>query len=156
MSFSPEEMNHLRLEPGDLLVCEGGEVGRCAVWRGELDECYCQNHIHRLRRKIDNIDPDFVALWLQAAFLHFGTFAGRSNKTTIPNLSGSRLKNFTVPKPPPDVQRQVVAALRTISEAISAQHRVAGALTVVFDTTLRKLFSPAATNLEIAMETTES
>ncbi|CAN5364520.1 hypothetical protein BH23ACI1_BH23ACI1_14210 [soil metagenome] len=32
----------LRLEPGDLMICEGGEPGRAAIWRGELTECYFQ------------------------------------------------------------------------------------------------------------------
>jgi len=49
MDFTNEEIMKFCLKPGDLLVCEGGEVGRTAIWRGELDICLYQNHIHRLR-----------------------------------------------------------------------------------------------------------
>ena len=43
MWFSPQEKRDLRLQPGDLLVNEGGDVGRCTVWNGELPECYYLN-----------------------------------------------------------------------------------------------------------------
>lgn len=47
--MSPGDLRRFRLQPGDLLVCEGGEVGRAAVWLGELEECYYQKALHRLR-----------------------------------------------------------------------------------------------------------
>ena len=39
MDFAPWERERYRLRPGDVLVCEGGEVGRTATWRGEIEEC---------------------------------------------------------------------------------------------------------------------
>src|SRR5687768_11019975 len=49
MHFSEEESRRYSLEPGDLLVCEGGEVGRCAIWGGQVDNCHFQKAIHRVR-----------------------------------------------------------------------------------------------------------
>src|SRR6266498_2760335 len=49
MWFSPQEKRDLLLMPGDLVVNEGGDVGRCAIWNGELEECYFQNAINRVR-----------------------------------------------------------------------------------------------------------
>src|SRR5438132_13167212 len=49
MYFTDDDEKRLRLEPGDLLVCEGGDIGRTAIWRGELARCYYQNHLHRAR-----------------------------------------------------------------------------------------------------------
>lgn len=50
MSFEPHERRRYRLEPGDLVVCEGGAgVAEAAVWRGEVDECYYQKSLHRVR-----------------------------------------------------------------------------------------------------------
>jgi type I restriction enzyme S subunit len=46
------DLPRYRLRRGDLLVCEGGEVGRAAIWRGELPECYFQKALHRLRPKV--------------------------------------------------------------------------------------------------------
>jgi type I restriction enzyme S subunit len=49
MDFSEFEREKFSLTPGDLLVCEGGDVGRTAIWQGEMDNCYFQKAIHRLR-----------------------------------------------------------------------------------------------------------
>jgi len=46
---APEEIDRFTLRDGDLLVCEGGEAGRTAQWRGELEQCGFQKAIHRLR-----------------------------------------------------------------------------------------------------------
>ena len=50
MDFFPNERTKFRLAPGDLLVCEGGEVGRTAMWHGEIDECYYQKAIEAVRQ----------------------------------------------------------------------------------------------------------
>jgi type I restriction enzyme S subunit len=49
--LSPTDLQRFRLKRGDLLVCEGGDVGRAAIWRDQLDECYYQKALHRLRPK---------------------------------------------------------------------------------------------------------
>src|SRR5207248_1924111 len=49
MDFDHEDRVKFSLQAGDLLICEGGEAGRTAVWRGEIPECYYQKAIHRLR-----------------------------------------------------------------------------------------------------------
>ncbi len=49
MSMSEDELAGKSLLPGDLLVCEGGEIGRAAVWEGQVDVMSFQNHLHRLR-----------------------------------------------------------------------------------------------------------
>jgi type I restriction enzyme S subunit len=57
MDFAPWERERYSLRPGDLLVCEGGEVGRTAIWRGELEECFYQKAIHRVRPRSGNESP---------------------------------------------------------------------------------------------------
>jgi type I restriction enzyme S subunit len=114
MDFTDEEVAKLSLKPGDLLVCEGGEVGRTAIWKGELEVCLYQNHIHRLRRLNDSVVPEFYMYWLQAAFQVFGSYGGQESKTTIPNLSGSRLKLFRVPLPPVEEQKRIAAKIQEL------------------------------------------
>lgn len=111
MDFTDEEVSKLSLKPGDLLVCEGGEVGRTAIWRGEIDACLYQNHIHRLRKLNDTIVPEFFMYWMQAAFQVFGSYSGEESITTIPNLSGNRLKSFLVPLPTTEEQRRIALEL---------------------------------------------
>ena len=76
------------LREGDLLVCEGGAIGRAAVWDGSIDGCLFQNHLHCLR-PIDasRTDPRFLMAWLEEGFVHRNVYEGVGNRTTIPNLS---------------------------------------------------------------------
>lgn len=111
MDFSEDEIRDLNLRDGDLLVCEGGDVGRTAMWRGELDNCLYQNHIHRLRRRENNVAPEFYAYWMRAAFTVFQSYKGKEITTTIPNLSGGKVKSFIVPLPPTVAEQERIASI---------------------------------------------
>ncbi len=126
MDFTAEEMTELALQPGDLLVCEGGDVGRTAMWQGELGECYYQNHIHRLRARVD-VYPRFYMYWMQAAIQYRGLYLDAANRTTIPNLSRSRLGAFQIPLPPLHEQRAIADVLDTVQRAREATERVIAA-----------------------------
>jgi type I restriction enzyme S subunit len=120
MDFTEEEVRRLRLQPGDLLVCEGGDVGRTAIWEGQLPLALYQNHIHRLRAKDGSVEPRFVMYWMQAAYQVFLAYQGAESRTAIPNLSGRRLKEFLAPLPPLAEQRRIVAHLQAVQEKIKA------------------------------------
>ncbi|MEJ5349812.1 MAG: restriction endonuclease subunit S [Desulfosoma sp.] len=116
MDFTDQEIEKLRLQPGDLLVCEGGDV----IWEGQLPMALYQNHVHRLRAKNDSIEPRFTMYWMQAAYQVFLAYQGSESRTAIPNLSGSRLKEFLIPLPPLEEQRRIVAHLEAVQEKIRA------------------------------------
>jgi len=118
MAIPPHELQSKLLEPGDLMVCEGGEIGRAAIWNGEIEEMSFQNHLHRLRPLADDVDPRFYVYFLQSAFTQLGIFEGAGNKTTIPNLSRSRLAALNVPQPEIDEQRDVVCVLSRVRDAM--------------------------------------
>src|SRR5437667_9411949 len=59
MHFSTEELRTKTLRKGDLLVCEGGDIGRSAIWTGEIENCGFQNHLHRLRPRSVEALPQF-------------------------------------------------------------------------------------------------
>ena len=141
MDFTDEEMTKLCLQPDDLLVCEGGEIGRTAMWRGEIEVCGYQNHIHRLRKQRQDICPEFYMYWMQAAFLIFGLYAGEEIRTTIPNLSRGRLKSFLIPKPPFSEQRKIAKVLSTIQRAIEQQDKIIEATRKVKNSLMHKLFT---------------
>lgn len=116
MNFSPGEEAKYKLLAGDLLVCEGGEVGRCAVLDVDLEGVFYQNHIHRCRAlDPSETDPHFYASWLRFAFLQAGYYAGAANRTTIANLSKARLCAFSVPKPDFGEQQQISELLRSVA-----------------------------------------
>jgi len=120
MGFTDKEVDKLRLQPGDLLICEGGDVGRAAIWKGELPLCLYQNHIHRLRATSAAVEPTFFMYWMQVAYQVFGVYQGAESKTAIPNLSGRRLQEFIAPLPPLDEQRRIVAYLDQVQRQVTA------------------------------------
>jgi len=139
MDFSDEEVARLALQHGDLLVCEGGEIGRSAIWRNEVPGCLYQNHVHRLRRSSDGVEPQFVAYWMQEAFTHLGVYGGVGNRTTIPNLSGTRLKALPIPLAPVPEQRAIASVLSSIQAAQQVHLRRRDLLSDVFSSMLHLL-----------------
>ncbi len=130
------------LKPGDLLVCEGGEIGRSAVWRSELGLCTYQNHLHRLQPvDPDLVEPAFAAAWLEVGFLQRRVYEGAGNKTTIPNLSRTRLAELQLPIPPLQEQREIIAILDAIDRKIALHRQKRAVLEELFKALLHKLMT---------------
>lgn len=110
MSFSRADRYRFALRPGDLLVCEGGEVGRTAMWRGELAECFYQKAIHRLRAVGRDI-PSFFMFVMRAA-AHRGVFLAEGNQSTIIHLTAEKLRRHRFPFPPPSEQSRIAEYLQ--------------------------------------------
>ena len=134
--------SHKLLRRGDLLVCEGGEIGRAAVWNGEIDKCLFQNHLHRLRSNdTSRTDARFVMAWLEEGFKHRNAYEGAGNRTTIPNLSRARLAGLPIPHPPCDEQREIVAIFDAIDRKIDLHRRKRAGLADLFKALLHKLMT---------------
>ncbi|WP_046218913.1 restriction endonuclease subunit S [Photobacterium halotolerans] len=90
MWFSPEELHKLRLQKGDVLVSEGGDVGRSAIWNNELAECYIQNAINRVRPLGQNCSRYFN-YWIYS--LKSSDFINiLCNKATIAHYTAEKLE----------------------------------------------------------------
>jgi len=124
MSMSSEELAEKSLRAGDLLVCEGGEIGRAAVWDRRVEVMSFQNHLHRLRPLCTDVEPRFYVYFLQSAFTQLGIFEGAGNKTTIPNLSRNRLAALDVPHPSLDEQRAIANSLAELRRATKVHNKV--------------------------------
>ena len=110
MDFPPSERERYMLRPGDLLVCEGGEVGRTAVWSGELEECFYQKAIHRLRPRSTADVPRFF-FFLMYTLAKLGVFTAGGNPNTIDHLTAVQLRHYRVPFPPAHEQASIVIFL---------------------------------------------
>ncbi len=120
MAITDEELRSKSLAPGDLLVCEGGDIGRAAIWTGQREIMSYQNHLHRLRPKTKLTDSRFYVYFLHCGFTQLGIFEGAGNKTTIPNLSKNRLAVLEVPVPPLREQQAITLLLGTVRSGVKA------------------------------------
>lgn len=114
MYFTDEELDKCTAKKGDLLVCNGGDVGRAAIWNFDYDICY-QNHISRLRPKINEIDNKFYfyVIWLNK---EKGNLTGKG--IGITSLSASDLLNIYIPLPPISEQKRIVSKIEELFEAL--------------------------------------
>ena len=120
MDFSESDRERFALRRGDLLVCEGGEVGRTALWNGGLEECYYQKAIHRLRPRYGEDSPRYLFYVMYAAS-KFGVFRATGNPNTIDHLTAEKLRAHRFPLPPPREQHDIVEHL---DRRISATRRL--------------------------------
>ncbi len=141
MDFSDREAKKFKLRKGDLLVCEGGEVGRAALWNGSITDCYYQKALHRLRPKTDKITNEFMVYWMMFAFLLTNTYGVTGTRTTIAHLPEVKLKPLIVPVPSPDEQAEIIAVIDTVDQKYAGHQRKLDELQDLFRTLLHKLMS---------------
>lgn len=127
-SFDLENLSRMRFEDGeqerygiifgDLIICEGGEPGRCAIWKNEIPNMKIQKALHRLRCK-SCLNNYYLYYWFVYAA---GTkklndyFTG----TTIKHLPGESLKKIVIPLPPLELQNQFADFVKKSEESKSA------------------------------------
>ena len=111
MDFPPSERAKYRLRYGDLLINEGGAgVGRAAIWRNEVAECYFQKSVLRLR-PISYSLPEWM-LECMRVVVDRAVPMVEGNLATIPHLPAETLRAYRLPFPSADVQRKLLAWLR--------------------------------------------
>ena len=112
MHFSERDRDKFRLIAGDLIVCEGGEVGRCAIWRDEHNDCYYQKALHRLRRRSSDILPEYTYQYFQFGAAS-GLFSEYSTRSSIAHLTREKLVQVPIPVPPQPEQARISEVLQT-------------------------------------------
>ena len=117
MAMSPADIERFRLRHGDLLVCEGGEVGRAALWESFIPECYYQKALHRLRprrRFNTRLMLEFLRYWTSQDML-----TDFVSQTSIAHLTREKFATVPLPVPPLHEQRAIAAALSDVDALIS-------------------------------------
>jgi len=109
MRFTDEEIEKCTATFGDLLVCEGGDIGRAAIWNYQYD-IRIQNHIHKLRAYKQLCTKFFF--WLFYFYKATGRIGGKG--IGIQGLSSKALDNILIPLPPLKEQQRIVAQIEKL------------------------------------------
>lgn len=107
--LTPADIQRFRLRNGDLLVCEGGEVGRAAIWNQAVDECYFQKALHRLRPKGGYNVALMVSLLQRLA--NTGALQNYVTQTSIAHLPKDKFETVPIPSIPLVEQKAIADAL---------------------------------------------
>lgn len=121
---SPDELERWRLLSGDLLIIEGNgsadQIGRVALFRGEIENCVHQNHVIRARPDQTIVFPDYLNIYLNSP-LGQDEVQNRSRTTSgLRTLSVGRIREIEIPVPPLEEQRRLVAYLDGLQARVSA------------------------------------
>ena len=105
MDFSDEDRIEFGLKNGDIMVTEGGEIGRCAIWREEIPNCYFQKAVHRVRCDSEVLLPEYF-VWCFKMKADLGLFESYVSQSTIAHLTGKKIKQVPIPLPPLALQQE--------------------------------------------------
>ena len=104
------EKERYAVRPGDLLVCEGGDVGRSAIWT-EQGEIYYQNALHRIRFKTQDTCQEFF-LYVLRNYKDRGIIDDVCKGVTIKHFTGQVLRSLDLPFPPVKEQVRIVKTVK--------------------------------------------
>ena len=126
--FEDDELPKYCLRQGDLLVCEGGDVGRSAVWT-DTQEMYYQNALHRVRF-YGGINPFYFQMLLEC-YKGNKILDTHSKGMTIKHLVQASLNSIYFPLPPINEQHRIVNALKSILPYLQKYNSVESELTAL-------------------------
>ena len=132
-----DEVHRFRLESGDVLMTEGGDIdklGRGTIWEGQIPDCLHQNHIFRIRPNRDLLEPAFYAMVVESdiAKRYFSRVAKRT--TNLASTNKTQVRAFRFPLPPTTQEQRQIADVVAQSKSLflDLSHK---------ETTLRELKS---------------
>src|SRR5260370_4995462 len=118
------EVDRFLLQPGDMLMTEGGDfdkLGRGTLWTGEIPNCLHQNHIFKVRTDRRYLHPEFLALISRSSYgKHFFLLSSKQS-TNLASINSTQLKAFPIPCPTKEEQERIVNILNAHDARITAQ-----------------------------------
>ena len=143
MDFDELDREEFCLQPGDVLICEGGEVGRSAIWNDEIPDCYFQKALHRARPFPDVAVSEFV-VYLLWELAKRGVLQGSVSQVTFSHLTGVKLKALRVPVPPLGLQKLFADRVQLFKQLVKLTD-AATRIDSLFSTLIHRAFSGSLT-----------
>ena len=116
MRFEAHEFDRYGLKAGDIVMCEGGEPGRCAIWKAQTGSMMIQKALHRIRVK-EEVDSVFLYYSLLNEGMQ-GHFEGYFTGAAIKHLTGVNLARIKVKVPPLSTQQKIAQILSAYDDLI--------------------------------------
>ncbi len=107
IKLTSSDLQRFRLRKGDLLVCEGGEIGRAAIWQQPIEECYYQKALHRLR-PLRGYNVQLMLNILQR-LASTGILLNFVTQTSIAHLPKDKFETVPIPLPPTKAEQEAIA-----------------------------------------------
>ncbi|KAA0224679.1 restriction endonuclease subunit S [candidate division KSB1 bacterium] len=114
--MTPSDLQRFRLLKGDLLVCEGGEIGRAAIWNEPIAECYYQKALHRLR-PIRGYKVQLMLNVLQR-LASTGYLTNFVTQTSIAHLPKDKFEKVPIPRPSSLSEQEAIAEALSDADAL--------------------------------------
>jgi type I restriction enzyme S subunit len=139
MDFDKAECAEFLLRKGDILICEGGEIGRTAIWNNELPECYFQKALHRARPFQNSATPEFIVnlMLILGKCNGFGNFTSQS---TIAHLTGVKLNLFPIILPPLPLLQKFARVVEKVESMRQSQSQSKQQIEDLFSALMQKAF----------------
>jgi type I restriction enzyme S subunit len=133
IDIEPEQLNRYRLQPGDVLMNEGGDfdkLGRGAIWNGEVEDCIHQNHVFAVRPY--GVSPQWLNQITGSGYAQF-YFMGRSKQSTnLASISSTNIMELPVVLPPTEEQAVILRFIedqgKTFDALLAAARHATGIL----------------------------
>ena len=109
ISIEPDQLDRYLLEPGDVLMNEGGDndkLGRGAVWKSEITPCIHQNHVFAIRPH--SIEPEWLDLITRASYAKFHFYRVAKQSTNLASISSTNIKETPLVIPPKDERHKIM------------------------------------------------
>lgn len=116
IKLTSSDLQRYRLRAGDLLVCEGGEIGRAAIWSQPIEECYYQKALHRLR-PVRDYNVTLMLNMLQR-FSASGFLFNFVTQTSIAHLPKDKFEKVPLPRPPTKAEQAAIAEALSDADAL--------------------------------------
>lgn len=141
MDFDESDRAEFKLQEGDVLATEGGDVGRCAVWHCEVEECFFQKAIHRIRCHRDVLIPDYF-VWAFKMKADLGLFEPYTSQSTIAHLTGKKIKQVPIQIPPLALQHEFADFVRQVDKLKFETQQSIEKLQMLYDSLAQEYFAP--------------